>query len=138
MDSKANTQEDTRLMWESYVNRDSGVAETKTAPDGHYYTKSGNLVKGRLSTTAKDRGARLSDPKDKQRSKTPAVTQYNAEDLDDHNQYMMDRDLLQPLHAAAMETGAKDLNDWMIQQIKSQGDNWVQWFIDTVITSNNQ
>ena len=53
--------------------------ETKTAPDGHYYTKSGNLVKGRLSADAEERGARKSDPKDKQRSKTPPVSQYNEE-----------------------------------------------------------
>lgn len=50
--------------------------ETKGAPDGHYFTKSGNLVKGRLTKDAKERGARLSDPKDKQRSKVPKVTQY--------------------------------------------------------------
>ena len=50
--------------------------ETKEAPDGHYFTKSGNLVKGRLTKDAKERGARLSDPKDKQRSKVPKVTQY--------------------------------------------------------------
>ena len=55
------------------------ASETKTAPDGHYYTKSGNLVKGRLSADAEERGARRSDPKDKQRSKTPPVSQYNEE-----------------------------------------------------------
>ena len=54
-------------------------------------------------------------------------------DIDHHNQYMMDQDLLQPLHAAAIEAGAKDINDWMIQQIKAQGENWTSWFIDTVI-----
>lgn len=54
--------------------------ETKTAPDGHYYTKSGNLVKGRLSKDAEERGARKSDPLDKQRSKTPAVSQYNEQE----------------------------------------------------------
>ena len=53
-------------------------SETKTAPDGHYYTKSGNLVKGRLSDDAEERGARKSDPLDKQRSKTPPVSQYNT------------------------------------------------------------
>ena len=53
------------------------VDETKGAPSGHYFTKSGNLVKGTLSKDAKERGARLSDPKDKQRSKVPPVTQYN-------------------------------------------------------------
>ena len=54
-------------------------------------------------------------------------------DVDHHNQYMMDQDLLQPLHGAAIEAGAKDINDWMIQQIKAQGENWTNWFIDTVI-----
>jgi len=53
--------------------------ETKTAPTGHYYTASGNLVKGRLTKDAEERGARKSDPKDKQRSKTPKVSQYNEE-----------------------------------------------------------
>ena len=50
--------------------------ETKEAPAGHYFTKSGNLVKGRMSADAKERGARKSDPKDKTRSKVPKVTQY--------------------------------------------------------------
>ena len=50
--------------------------ETKEAPDGHYFTKSGNLVKGRMTKDAKERGARKSDPKDKQRSKVPKVSQY--------------------------------------------------------------
>jgi len=53
--------------------------ETKGAPKGHYFTKSGNLVKGRLTKDAQERGARLSDPKDKQRSKVPPVTQYKEE-----------------------------------------------------------
>jgi len=51
--------------------------ETKEAPAGHYFTKSGNLVKGRITKDARERGARKSDPKDKQRSKVPKVTQYN-------------------------------------------------------------
>jgi len=51
--------------------------ETKQAPRGHYFTKSGNLVKGRLTKDAKERGARKSDPKDNQRSKIPPVTQYS-------------------------------------------------------------
>ena len=55
--------------------------ETKGAPKGHYFTKSGNLVKGRLTQDARERGARLSDPKDKQRSKVPPVTQYNELEL---------------------------------------------------------
>ena len=50
--------------------------ETKEAPAGHYFTKSGNLVKGRMSKDAKERGARKSDPKDKMRSKVPKATQY--------------------------------------------------------------
>ena len=49
--------------------------ETKGAPSGHYFTASGNLVKGRLTKAARERGARISDPKDKQRSKVPPVTQ---------------------------------------------------------------
>ena len=49
--------------------------ETKEAPAGHYFTKSGNLVKGRMSADAKERGARKSDPKDKMRSKIPPVSQ---------------------------------------------------------------
>ena len=61
---------------------DEDVEETKGAPDGHYFTKSGNLVKGKLTPDARERGARLSDPKDKQRSKIPPVTQYNEGDLD--------------------------------------------------------
>ena len=55
--------------------------ETKEAPDGTYFTKAGNLVKGKLTKAAKERGARQTDPKDNQRSKVPAVSQYN-EDLD--------------------------------------------------------
>ena len=55
------------------------MKETKEAPAGHYFTKSGNLVKGRMSADAKERGARKSDPKDKQRSKVPKATQYNEE-----------------------------------------------------------
>jgi len=62
-----------------------GVEETKGAPKGHYFTKSGNLVKGRLTQAAREKGARLSDPKDKQRSKVPPVTQYNEGAGDDHH-----------------------------------------------------
>jgi len=57
--------------------------ETKSAPAGYYFTKSGNLVKGRLTKDARERGARKSDPKDKMRSKVPAVTQYNPEEATD-------------------------------------------------------
>ena len=66
-------------------------------------------------------------------SKAHEATSWRQHDVDHHNQYMMDQDLLQPLHAAAIEAGAKDINDWMIQQIKAQGENWTSWFIDTVI-----
>ena len=51
-------------------------SETKGAPAGHYFTKSGNLVKGTMSADAKERGARKSDPKDKMRSKVPKATQF--------------------------------------------------------------
>ena len=55
-------------------------SETKGAPAGHYFTKSGNLVKGTMSADARERGARKSDPKDKMRSKVPKATQYNEEE----------------------------------------------------------
>ena len=54
--------------------------ETKEAPKGTYFTKTGNLVKGKLTKAAKARGARETDPKDKQRSKVPPVTQRNPEE----------------------------------------------------------
>ena len=57
--------------------KNESTYETKEAPPGHYFTKSGNLVKGTLTKDAKERGARQTDPKDKSRSKIPAVTQYN-------------------------------------------------------------
>ena len=53
--------------------------ETKEAPPGTYFTKTGNLVKGRLTKAAKQKGARETDPKDSQRSKVPPVTQSNEE-----------------------------------------------------------
>ena len=53
--------------------------ETKEAPPGTYFTKSGNLVKGRLTKDAKAKGASHTDPKDNQRSKVPPVTQRNEE-----------------------------------------------------------
>ena len=58
-------------------------------------------------------------------------------DADHHNEYMMDQDLLIPLHKAAQDAGAKDINDWMIKQIKDQGENWTSWFIDTVIEGDS-
>ena len=54
--------------------------ETKEAPPGTYFTKTGNLVKGSLTKAAKERGARETDPKDSQRSKVPPVTQTNEEE----------------------------------------------------------
>ena len=62
------------------------VEETKGAPKGHYFTKSGNLVKGRLTQDAREKGARLSDPLDKQRSKAinhAENKQYDIAILDD-------------------------------------------------------
>jgi len=58
-------------------------------------------------------------------------------DADHHNEYMMDQDLLIPLHKAAQDAGAKDINDWIIKQIKDQGENWTSWFIDTVIKGDS-
>jgi len=57
-------------------------------------------------------------------------------DIDHHNQYMMNQDLLQPIHQAASiatDGEAKNFNEWLIIQIKDQGDHWVDWFIETVI-----
>lgn len=51
--------------------------ETKEAPKGTYFTKTGNLVKGKLTKDAKAKGARQTDPKDKVRKRVPKVTQYN-------------------------------------------------------------
>ena len=61
-------------------NKANEVGETKEAPPGTYFTKTGNLVKGRLTKAAKERGARETDPKDNQRSKVPSVSQYNEEE----------------------------------------------------------
>ncbi len=58
-------------------NKANELEETKEAPPGTYFTKTGNLVKGRLTKAAKERGARETDPKDSQRSKVPPVTQRN-------------------------------------------------------------
>ena len=70
-----------------------GQNETKEAPPGTYFTKSGNLVKGKLTKDAKARGARQTDPKDDQRSKVPAVTQYNEEKMNIHS--VLNKDLQQ-------------------------------------------
>ena len=58
-------------------NKANEVGETKEAPSGTYFTKTGNLVKGRLTKAAREKGARETDPKDSQRSKVPPVTQRN-------------------------------------------------------------
>jgi|7_EtaG_2_1085326.scaffolds.fasta_scaffold01780_14 hypothetical protein len=75
-------------------------------------------------------------PRDEDKLKRAKERGYDKEpsDIDHHTQYKMDRDLLNPLHAAAQEAGAKDLNDWMIQQIKDQGEEWIQNFIQDVIS----
>ena len=62
----------------AYPFRVKGV-ETKEAPPGTYFTSTGNLVKGKLSTAAKAKGARETDPMDNKRSKVPAVTQTNED-----------------------------------------------------------
>jgi len=85
------------------------VDETKGAPKGHYFTKSGNLVKGRLTKDARERGARLSDPKDKQRSKVPPVTQYNEGYIGD-----------QPL-SALPKMGTADMNLWHVVKLIDAG-----------------
>ena len=61
------------------IQRIKDLYETKEAPTGTYFTKSGNLVKGALTQDAKERGARQTDPKDSSRSKVPSVTQYNED-----------------------------------------------------------
>ena len=52
---------------------------------------------------------------------------------DQSNDFMNDQELLNPLHKAAQAVGADDIVDYMVKQIKDQGDNWIEWFIDTVI-----
>ena len=68
-------------VYRKYINamkkKTKAKNETKEAPAGTYFTKTGNLVKGRLTKDAKARGARETDPKDKMRSKVPPVTQSN-------------------------------------------------------------
>ena len=68
-------------VYRKYINamkkKTKAKNETKEAPAGTYFTKTGNLVKGRLTKAAKERGARETDPKDKMRSKVPPVTQRN-------------------------------------------------------------
>ncbi len=71
-------------VYRKYINamkkKTKAKNETKEAPAGTYFTKTGNLVKGKLTKDAKARGARETDPKDKQRSKVPPVTQRNPEE----------------------------------------------------------
>ena len=62
---------------------DEAVGETKEAPAGTYFTKTGNLVRGKLTNDAKARGARQTDPKDNQRSKVPPVTQMTEAQFDE-------------------------------------------------------
>lgn len=68
-------------VYRKYINamkkKTKAKNETKEAPAGTYFTKTGNLVKGTLTKAAKARGARETDPKDKMRSKVPPVTQSN-------------------------------------------------------------
>ena len=68
-------------VYRKYINamkkKTKAKNETKEAPAGTYFTKTGNLVKGRLTKDAKARGARETDPKHKMRSQVPPVTQSN-------------------------------------------------------------
>jgi len=90
--AKAAGKASAAAVYRTYINamkkktkkKNESVYETKEAPPGHYFTKSGNLVKGKLTKDAKERGARETDPKDKTRSKIPAVTQYNEGVNDPH------------------------------------------------------
>ena len=72
--------EDTKQKIYDAVRDGINIGETKEAPRGTYFTKTGNLVKGRLTKAAKARGARETDPKDKMRSKVPPVTQRNPDE----------------------------------------------------------
>ena len=103
-----------------FAKRDKvGVKETKGAPKGHYFTKSGNLVKGRLTKDARERGARLSDPKDKQRSKVPPVTQYNEGEGDDHHYIKVPRREFKK--AMSILDGASDGNFVKIDFVDNDG-----------------
>mgnify|MGYP003115448831 FL=1 len=88
------------------------MRETKGAPKGHYFTKSGNLVKGRLTKDARERGARLSDPKDKQRSKIPPVTQYNERA----------KDAIKAIVTKVLEEGV--INEAATQELAKMADNY--------------
>ena len=52
---------------------------------------------------------------------------------DQSNDHMNDQELLKPIQAAAIATGAKDIIDWMIKRIKDQGDHFIDYFIQDVI-----
>ena len=53
--------------------------------------------------------------------------------IDQSNDSMNDQELLNPIQAAAIATGAKDVIDWMIKRIKDQGDHFIDYFIQDVI-----
>ena len=61
------------------------------------------------------------------------VSREADDSTDHHNQYMMDQDLLQPIHKAAQAVGADDITDYMIKQIKDQGDHFIDYFVQDVI-----
>jgi len=93
--------------------------ETKEAPAGHYFTKSGNLVKGRMSKDAKERGARKSDPKDKQRSKVPPVTQYSEMKKEDIQNLVVGL-----LHEAQGKEVLMEKDDRCTRLAKQKYDTW--------------
>ena len=53
--------------------------------------------------------------------------------IDQSNDSMNDQELLNPIQAAAIATGAKDVIDWMIKRVKAQGDHFIDYFIQNVI-----
>ena len=57
---KPGTGPDNRFGFKNVGNNRGN--ETKEAPPGTYFTKTGNLVKGRLTKAAKIKGARETDP----------------------------------------------------------------------------
>jgi len=81
-DGDGDIDSDDYLMARDKAIKKAMKSETKSAPKGHYFTKSGNLVKGRITKDARERGATISDPLDKRRSKIPPVTQVREEDSD--------------------------------------------------------
>jgi hypothetical protein len=99
------------------------VEETKGAPKGHYFTKTGNLVKGRLTKAARERGARLSDPKDKQRSKVPPVTQYN--EITESTQEESVAKLIQDYYRNP-KTGVSMISDEIVSEYYRTHKDWDQ------------